>query len=749
LVVSDLLADWLWLSAGELQVGFDAATGSIRQIRLKSSGVEFIDGAAPASPAWRIELTDGRLLITDVAPSIASQNGTLTFRWISDEVTFIAEIQERPEGLCFRGRLNCKESSRPRVLEYPVLGGLQRRDIDGSDWLLHPYATGLLVHDPVLTFDPQGLTSPLAPGFIHSPYPEGFSGATLQFMALGGPGGGLYVAVEDPTSQPKWLDAYRTKDGLLEMRIGHANPDYEEPAIPETPPVLLSALHGDHWWEAAQRYKAWAIHQPWCQRGPVESDARRPKWLFEDTGLVTFGIDAASDRSPWLHATHDAAGASVLHILGPDWANHGQDYVDHLPSSLDDWLPARVHSSNLSAISEQGDHFALFEFDLLTGRNGPGADLADGARQRFSQPIRSSDAYGFPFLCPTTEYARTLHRDRDQGLVRAPAVDALYYDISANNVLSECVATTHPHRPGGGPEVAAGYAMLYRESRAATEGAAGHPVAIGAEMINERLIGELDYYQARAGGAPAASFETDRFYERVLSGSVELVPLFAAIYHELGPVRTDGWAKLSAEQGDLVFWNLARVVAWGGLPQVNAEYSPLESLPGHPAPLTDHYAPLRADHAFAVDASVLAFLGELAYLRTRLATRFLAYGTMLGSPAVDCDMVDLSWFHYNGPLDSPAFDQRGLKRVPAIVAAAWLHGGDLAVVLVNADVNSREARVHWSPADIDSRGIASVELRSRHHVSNLGRVSGGETTRVVVAPRSALVIEIDRQTTAN
>jgi hypothetical protein len=739
------LVDWHWLSAGDLRVAIDAATGSIRQISLTSSGVDFIDPAAQTSPAWRV----GRQLTTAVAPSIASRNGTLTLRWVSDEVTLVAEIQERPDGVCLRGLLTCMGSSLPRVLEYPVLGGLQRRDRDGSDWLLHPYATGLLVHDPVLTFDPGGFSGPLAAGFVHAPYPEGFSGATLQFMALGGRGGGLYVAVEDLASQPKWLDAYRTKDGLLELRIGHANPNYEEPAMPETPPVLLSALRGDHWWEAAQRYKAWAIHQPWCQRGPVESDASRPKWLFEDTGLVTFGIDAASDRSPWLRAAHLAAETSVLHILGPDWAHTGQDYISKLPVGIDDWLPAEVHPNNLSAIGDQGDRFALFEFDLLTGPNGLDAELADSARQRFSQPIRSSDAYGFPFLCPTTEYARTLHRDRDQGLVRAPGVDALYYDISANNVLSECVATAHPHKPGGGSEVAAGYATLYREARAATEGAAGRPIAIGAEMINERLIGELDYYQARAGGAPAASFETDRLYERVLSGSVELVPLFAAIYHERGPVRTDGWAKLSAEQGDLVFWNLARVVAWGGLPQINAEYSPLESLPGHPGPLTGHYAPLRADHVFDVDASVVAFIGELAHLRTRLANRFLAYGTMLAPPAVDSDMVELSWFHYNGPLDSPAYDQRGLKRVPAIVAAAWWHRGQVAVVLINVDTNPREAQIHWTPDDFAKQEAMSVAFRSRHHASTVGRVSAGETTRVVVAPRSALVIEINSQATPN
>lgn len=94
------------------------------------------------------------------------------------------------------------------------------------------------------------------------------------------------------------------------------------------------------------------------------------------------------------------------------------------------------------------------------------------------------NAYAFPFLCPTTDFTRTLHRERDLGLVRDPGVDGFYYDISANNVIAECVAADHPHRPGGGPEIAAAHAGLYRETRVAAEHEAGRPLAMGAEMIN-------------------------------------------------------------------------------------------------------------------------------------------------------------------------------------------------------------------------------------------------------------------------
>lgn len=739
---SDPRADPIWLEGGGLSVGFDPETGGIRQLRLMAQGADLIDTADATTPPWRIELTDGRLVVGGSRPEITRDEGGLLLRWVEDGMTVVAQVDPGSDGLRFRAQASADDGSgHPRLLEYPIVGRLRRRDPDGGDWLLHPYATGLLVHDPIQTLVPAEADGPLASGFVDAPYPEGFSGATMQFMALGDPGGALYICVEDADGLPKWLDAYRSADGLLEVRVRHGNADYEASSTGWTPPVLLDEVQSGNWWASAQRYRAWALEQPWCARGPVETDMSRPRWLFEDIGLVTFGIGAAADRSPWLRATHEAAGSSVLHILGPDWAPGGQDYISHLPGGLDEWLPARVDQHNLEAIRESGDRFVLFEFDLLTKLDSADADAARMARQEFGLPIKSSDAYPFPFLCPTADFTRRLHLDRDRGLVGEPGVDGFYYDISANNVIAECVAENHPHRPGGGPEIAAAHAALYRETRTAAEDEARRPLALGAEMINERMIGELDFYQARAGGAPAASFETDRLYERIVAGSIELVPLFAAVYHEYGPVRTDGWAKLSAEQGDLVFWNLARVATWGGLPQINAEYSPLESLPGHPAPLTGHYFPLRPEHAFKADPEVLRFLGELATLRTHLAKRFLAYGTMLEPPDVRSETVDLSWFHYNGPPSSPAYDRRGMKLVQAVVSSSWRHRDDVGIVLVNADRQSREVVVSWTDEAIEGDEVRTLVIRDRRGSIGAGSVTRETTTAVVVAPRTAVLLE--------
>ncbi|MDI7278084.1 MAG: hypothetical protein QME94_19050, partial [Anaerolineae bacterium] len=85
--------------------------------------------------------------------------------------------------------------------------------------------------------------------------------------------------------------------------------------------------------------------------------------------------------------------------------------------------------------------------------------------------------------------------------------DAIYYDISVNNVLMACRSRHHLHQPGGGQEMADAYARMFADTRAEMARVAGHPVATGTEMITELAIPFVDYYQARAEACPVSSFE--------------------------------------------------------------------------------------------------------------------------------------------------------------------------------------------------------------------------------------------------
>src|SRR5690606_9694987 len=102
---------------------------------------------------------------------------------------------------------------------------------------------------------------------------------------------------------------------------------------------------------------------------------------------------------------------------------------------------------------------------------------------------------------------------------------------------------------------------------------------------------ETDFYQARAEASPASRFEAFPFRTWITNGDCEKVPLFTYLYHEYGPVRMDGWGQLAEEQGDLFFWIAARVFAWGGLYELNYEFTSLESVDGAVDDVRESYAP--------------------------------------------------------------------------------------------------------------------------------------------------------------
>jgi hypothetical protein len=615
--------------------------------------------------------------------SASRTSGGALLEWASERGDLIrariALAQGEP-ALRFRVELDPAEGSAASVIEYPVLGGIGA--LGETNVLLHSYATGFLFRDPLTLFEGEGEGTHR--GVLHAPYPEGFSGAAMQLMAYYADGlGGFSFTTDDEQGAQKWFDFFK-RDEYLEAAFGHGSAALGGPIAPGYDVVVRGLLDGT-WWEPAGHYKDWAVQRPWCARGPV---ADRPdddrRWLREEIGAATFGINAARDRSGWLKSTRDLVGVPLLHVTGPNWARTGQDYQSNLPGGIDDWFPTAFHPANLAAIREQGDRIAPFIFDLLFGRELSDHENGVAALQSIPSPTLSFDAYEFPFLCPATEFAQNLHRDRDTRLLDEGA-DALYYDISANNVLKQCLSDAHGHPRGGGTFLVDAYRRLYDDP----------PAIRGTELVNEVFLDRLDFYQARAEASPASSFEADRFRDWVKSGRVEKVPLFAFVYHEYGPVRLDGWAKLSREQGDLFYWIAARVVAWGGLLELNYEFSPLELLDGTPEPLDEHYYAL-PDHRYEVDTEKAAFVAELAAARIGWANPYLAYGTMLPPLPIEAGTIELDWFHYNCPPEWPAFEDRGSLEVAAVVHCAWRRGDRVGVFLVNVDDTERRVTVPFS-----------------------------------------------------
>ena len=298
----------------------------------------------------------------------------------------------------------------------------------------------------------------------------------------------------------------------------------------------------------------------------------------------------------------------MFHVLGPDWTHAPQTFYKGVPGGFDDWFPTRFNEANLACMKEYGDKFAPFEFDYLYHFDGADGELGRAAAQTFPANKKSIDAYRFPFLCPAHPYAHDFHVRRDEALQRANDVDAIYYDISANNILKICMDDSHGHPVGAGRLIEEAYRRNYADTKQAMNAAAGRRVPMGTEMMNETMLGLIDYYQARAGGQPAAPLELWPLRELLKTGDAELIPMFTYVYMI---IRRASHGRLGqADRGNrgAVLLHGCPNLSGGGLYELNYEYSPLEALDGTENATEEHYYPFEPrGYAFSPErASYLA-----------------------------------------------------------------------------------------------------------------------------------------------
>jgi hypothetical protein len=358
------------------------------------------------------------------------------------------------------------------------------------------------------------------------------------------------------------------------------------------------------------------------------------------------------------------------------------------------WFPVRFDPSNLEEIRKNGDYFAPFFFDFFAyGHDHRSYGMNQGDPTGWQLPCEVAQA-GFAkiWMDPTTSYWQDFHAARDRRIVEESGADGLYYDISAGCGPRWCDRDTPEHPPGYGRWMWDGYAEVYRRSKQAACEARGKYVAQGTEMGIENLIRYVDFCQWRAGGLVQGDIELMPFMEWIKEGRAIKLPLFSYLYHEYGPVILDGWAKLSAEFGD-VFYLIGAQVALqqGGLVELNYEYSPLERFPGMDGPtyqLMYHTAIYAEQEPCEVDLRKVAFLREIASARTEFATRYLAYGKAMEPVRflTEIPQIDLEWNHFNS---IGGRRERGVFPSPSVVHQVWNYRDErLGVVLVNLDRKS-------------------------------------------------------------
>jgi hypothetical protein len=571
-------------------------------------------------------------------------------------------------------------------LEYPVIDGISRFG-GGIHQLIHPWATGIEIDSPLENFEDGG------GGLRYMPYPESFSGAAMQFFAYymkGGPG--LFFTARDGGGRQKWLNFYKQGGKLRASQIYGYEDTGKGKGLEQDWDFALVPLREGRWESCAGIYRSWALRQPWCEKGRLAERGGAAKWLTGETGAVTFGIDASHDRSLWIERYRRDIGSPLFHILGPDWPRVDQNFYNSLPGGYGGWFPARFSRKNIECIRRQGDHFAPFEFDFLTAVDKTDAELIRKNLQAWPDRPKSVDKYTFNMLCPLTEYARDLHVRRDARLVEESGCDALYYDISANNIIKTCMSGDHGHAPGAGAEMTGAYRRIYRETKEAMAGKKGAYVPIGTEMINETLIGEVDYYQARANAQPNSALEFWPLRKLIRQNKARVIPLFQYVYSEYAPLRCDGWGKFTAETGDIIYHSIAKTYLWGGIFEINLEYSEMEWIGGKTNKPEEHYYHF-LPQGFAYDPGPAKFTGKCARLRLGVHGAPLIYGRMLKTPEIRCRRIYRGYYMYNHGLASGEQGDRGIVLLDAVLGQGYCFEGKEVLYVVNTSLFHEEAEI--------------------------------------------------------
>jgi hypothetical protein len=655
-----------------ISISFDHDAGWITSFLDKQKNIEYIPNAIASDP-FRLEL-EGKTTsqFQHFSYTLAENATEIMFNWkLADQVHVLSKVHLHLNEIIFNCEIQNQSDQAVISLEYPIIPNIGSITEQGNDdYLAHSFATGFRIHNPLKHFTNEWR------GFRYMPYPEGFSGSTMQFFSFYGLNtGGLYFATYDGDSYSKWLNFYKNEHDLLEASFIHGNEDISpNKGFKVSYPIVIKTLQGHDWYESADLYKQWAIHQYWCQNGPL-SDQNQTKycdWLMNEIGLSTFGINAGADRSMWINTYHEHINTKMFHILGPDWPQKTHDFCNNIPGGLQDWFPTRFSKSTIDAIKLNGDKYAPFEFDYLFNENGADGDLGKKAKQKIPKnPTKSIDQYPFPFVCPAVPFVQELHVRRDETLQKENNVDSIYYDISANNIIKVCMDDSHGHPVGAGRQITMAYRQNYLKTKESmSKVSEGRYIPMGTEMINEVFLDVLDYYQARAGGQPAAPLEGWNMRELLKSGEADLIPMFTYVYHEYGAVRLDGWGKIVEEIGDLFYFTVARTYLWGGLYELNYEYSPKEMINGMENTPEEHYYPFEPrGYEFSVNRA--KYISKFANIRTGIGNKYLAYGKMLRPLDFKSDKINMKWFVYNCAKKVMEYNDSGELQVDSIIHSAW------------------------------------------------------------------------------
>ena len=602
-----------------------------------------------------------------------------------------------------------------------------------------------------------GLFLPWGQGrVVDNPFAEDskFSGqypapsAPMQYSALYGPLGGLFLATHDGEMHMKqFVHECRKSSGTvcyylrnLPENRGDAGVDFRMPYD-----FVLTAFKGN-WFDAARLYREWATGQVWCSGGPLESRKDVPEWYkklifwslawecksytnwdeistrMQDYGLAhdddltvddihkissTMGVPYAAFFYGWHNNTFDESVPDYFPpLIGDDAFRKQVRRIHDAGAKIIPYINGSLWDKALESYKER-DVFRHCIKDAAG--NSFGWRIDHTSRHKAGKSDRP--IYWLDWPCPYTDFWQTEVAEISRKLVADYGVDGVYYDVLSGNAHM-CYDPDHGHATGGGNYWAMGNREILRRSREAIR--AANPEAIMlSEQPSEAYLDVLDgillfHVQGMPGAVPAfQAVYHDHFllYGNFVGGqaAVEHLPMFAGESFVYGD-----------QLGTFNVWPMF--------------------LPDHPRTELSIYWDDEAKRRKNID-----FLIHIARLKHNSGYKFLTLGEMR-KPLTFCNELPIQEArqqpHSNGP-----------RRMPAVINAVWkAPDGTLGLVFCNVSESGQEASytINVTQYGLPASGKYTVtELHENGASRVVGTCEESTFSRTETIPaRRALLLEI-------
>ena len=523
-------------------------------------------------------------------------------------------------------------------------------------------------------------------------YPTHPRTACMQFSALYGPAGGLYLATHDGKASIKeFIHECRSKPAALGYSLRNLPPDRGDVGMSYKMPydLVMTTFEGD-WFDACQLYRPWAIRQKWCSKGPLHSRKDVPKWYkelgywmlaWEQKAIMSYETmikpkigDGDQPMDDIRSIARQVDVPLAVHFYG--W--HSNRFDTNLPEHLPPLLGKARFREQVQELHAAGVRIVPYICGSLWDNSSPSYKQQNAVRYSAKKPNGQPLIWRFfhqahfkkgwvdkpicdqDWMCPTTDFWQNKIKDISVELVRDYDVDGVYYDVVIGT-CHECFDPSHGHPKGGGDYWVSGTRELLLKNRKAIK-AIKPDVMMTSEEPSEPYIDCLDSMllslnQGKSGNVPA----------------------FQAVYHDYCllfgnmAVHTQGTLSSlpmaigeSLVSGDQLGWFNTWVLF----------------RPNHPREELKIYW---ADEALR--KKYLNFTIHVARLRYRAGQKFLVFGQML-RPLTFKNQLPIREGFWQ-------WDGKQKRRFPAVMNSVWkAPDGSVGVVLCN--ITDREHAVEFT-----------------------------------------------------